>query len=335
MIIIASADSQNTKARARKMILAGISMIRFNFSRHSTEKNLKIIQETNEIISELNSKVKTMIDMPIKKIRIGDFDAKIFAVKEGVEIICQSATHSPDCNKFIPINIKKLGEKVHLNQTITIGDGDVAVQVIEIIDQDTIKVGALNNGAIEYMKTFNMPFVDEEYDIVKAYTDILKDIKKTECNYIAISYIDRVTNENIKKTLEKEASGKKIIIKIENQQGITDIDEIVKDKFYDILLIDRGELGVNVPYTQTGIVQKNICQIANKAKKPVIVSTQILESTINNYVPSRAEILDITNMAIDGVYGMMLCRETGINARPAYTIAVARKIIDEVKKAKI
>lgn len=334
MYIIASIGSQNTKGKARKIILAGADIIRFNFSRHDLEKNIEIIKDTQEVIAELNSKIKTMADMPIEKIRIGDFDTKTYSVREGSEFVLRSAAYSPDCNEYIPVDTKRLGEIVKINQVITIGDGEVALQVIEILDTESIKVKSMNNGIIQYMRTFNLPLTLKKEQIIENYQKILKTIEKTDCTYIAISYINREINEDIKQ-LFKTIKKKKIIIKIENTESIKDIANIIKDDFYDLILIDRGELGVNLPYEKIGIIQKKILQIAEENKKAVIVSTQILESTINNYTPYRAEILDITNMVMDKVYGIMLCRETGINSRPAYTISVAKKIIEEAKKNKI
>ena len=108
----------------------------------------------------------------------------------------------------------------------------------------------------------------------------------------------------------------------------------MQDSFFDKILLDRGELGVNMPYEQVGTLQKSLCQKAKNCDKKVIISTQILESTINNYTPSRADILDLTNLVLDDAYGIMLCRETGINARPAYTISTAKKIIAEAEAYK-
>ena len=333
MLIIASIGSQNTKIKTRKMILAGVDVIRFNFSRHSTEKNVGIIKDVQEVITELNSTAKIMIDMPIEKIRIGDFDIKTFSIREGEEFTCRSASYSPDCNEFIPIATKKLGEKVNLNQTITIGDGEVALQVIEIVDQDNIKIKAMNNGIIEYMKTLNIPFTVDKENVLNNYKRILEATDKIDFTYVAISYINKEINADIKKLLNaKKWHKKKIILKIENLEGVNDIDSIMKDDFYDLVLIDRGELGVNLPYERIGITQKMIMQKAKSSKKKVIISTQILESTINNYTPYRAEILDLTDMIIDKIFGIMLCRETGINSRPAYTISVAKRIISEVEK---
>lgn len=335
MLLIASAGLHTNMDKVTKMILAGIDILRYNFSRRSIDENRNFIDKAREIADGLNAKIKILVDMPINKIRLGDFDIKTFAVREGEEFICKSASYSPDCNEFIPIHTTKVGEKVNLNQTITIGDGEIALQVIEIINAETLKIKILNNGIINYMKAFNTNYKPEEEKYIEEYETILERMPEIEPDYIAISYINEIINEKIKKNDCFTATSKKnprVIIKIDNQAGVLAIKTIMEDPFYDMIMIDRGELGVNIPYERSGIVQKEIISLAKKNKKRIIVSSQILESTINHYTPIRSEILDITNMVLDGVDGIMFCKETGINSRPAYTLSVARKIIAEAEK---
>ena len=123
------------------------------------------------------------------------------------------------------------------------------------------------------------------------------------------------------------------MLKIEREIPLNEIDQLCQWNNFDALLIDRGELGVNMPYYKTGIYQKSIIRIAKQYKKPIIISTQILESTMTNYIPNRAEILDLTNSVLEGVKGIMLCRETAINPRAAYSLSVARRIIEATENA--
>lgn len=333
MLLITSVGLQKTEEKTQKMILAGAEVIRFNFSRHTVKQNIELIQTVQNVADELHSATKILIDMPISKTRIGDFDIKTFAVRIDEEFICKSAPYSPDCNLFIPINITKLGEKVRQHQVITIGDGEIATQVIEIIDSETIKIKILNNGIFQYMKTVNIGQDDSADRLMNNYQTILNQIQSINYHYIAVSYISPEINEKIKQLKNlKQNSHVKIIIKIENLNGIKDVASILNDPFYDLVLLDRGELGVNLPFEQVGIVQRQLIDMCKRQGKRLIISTQILESTINNYTPNRAEISDLTNMVIDGAYGIMFCRETGINTRPAYTISVAKKIIDETER---
>ena len=272
--------------------------------------------------------------MPVDKIRLGDFDTKTFAVRENEELTFKSAPYSPDCNQFIPIEMHRLGDKTYVNQIITIGDGEVSFEVKEIINNDTIKARVLNNGVLHYMKTFNCGHTNTEEVVLNTYKKDFDIIQNINPHLIAISYINKDINEKIKQLINSYNLSAKIIIKIERELGEYELELICRDQYYNMVLMDRGEIGVNMPYEKLGVYQKQIMAIARRFKKPAIVSTQILESTINNFIPSRSDILDLTNIVLDGADGIMLCMETAANQRPIYTLSVARKIIVEAEKHK-
>ena len=326
MLIIASIGMTTAKENdIRKIILAGADIIRHNFSYYSPAKNIEYIKKTQIIIDDLHADTKQLIDFPLIKTRLGDFKNKILPVKEGEKFILKSAKYSDDCREYIPIQIKNIGEKVDKNQIITIGDGEIAIQVTDIIDKQSIKIKILNNGTIKYIKTINIEKPLNKNWVIERYKEIINLLKDTQYDYIAVSYIQKTINNDIKKILPKD---KKIIIKIENQNGLNDIEEIINDDFYSMVLIDRGELGVNTPYERIGIYQKEITNYAKKNKKPVIISTQILESAIDNYIPGRSDILNLTNMILDGISGIMFGQETVLGLRPSYPIYTAKKIIN-------
>lgn len=337
MQLIATAGFYTTKEKLNKMILTGADVLRYNFSRRSIDENIEFLKLAQDTIAELNADTKIMVDMPINKIRIGDFNIKVFAVREGEDFICRSASYSNDCNEFIPIHTTKLGEQVRLNQIITIGDGEVALQVIEIIDSETIKIKVFNNGTLHYMRTFNIDHRKNCDELIENYKNILSRIENIDIDYLAISHLDDESNEKIRKLpyfTFKTIKPPKIIVKIDSSENVRQAEIIMKDSFYNMIMLDRGELGVNLPYEQCGAIQKQITTMSKLYKKPILISSQILESTINNFVPLRSEVLDITNMVLDGIDGMVFCKETGFNTRPAYTLSVAKRIVEAAKKYK-
>jgi len=184
------------------------------------------------------------------------------------------------------------------------------------------------------MKTFNIPTEIDENKILKTYSNIIENIKDVNHHYIAISYHNLTLWQKINDIVKKSKIKTIIILKIEKEINLEEIELVCQQNLFDMLLIDRGEIGVNMPYYKIGLYQNNLLDIAKKYNKPTIISTQILESTMNNYIPNRAEILDLTNEVLSGVNGVMFCRETAINPRAAYTLSVARKIIEEVEKYK-
>jgi len=335
MFIVATVEKYLlTKDHIKKLILAGADALRFNFSYRTIEENLNFISITQQIIDELHASTKTFIDFPINKPRLGDFELKLFPVNENDELIFKSGAFTFDCHEYIPVNIPNLGDKLNAGQSITIGDGEVSIQVIEVIDRESVRVKVQNRGVIQYMKTFNISSGVNEAEILNNYSNIIQKIKTIDHHYIAISYFNYEIFKKIVDIIHQENRNTKIVLKIEREIAKEQIEELFQDKDVNMVLIDRGELGVNMPYYQTGIYQKNITEIAKKYKRPIIISTQILESTMNNYIPNRSEIMDLTNNVLEGIDGIMLCRETAINQRAAYTLSVAKKIITEAEKLK-
>src|SRR3989339_167414 len=258
MLIIASVGHNITEEQIIKMILTGADVLRFNLSHRSIDNYIESVQKAEKVIDSLNASVKKFIDFPLNKHRLGFFEGQTFPVQEGSELILRSADYSPDCLEFIPLNIPHIGSKVSLGQIIAIGDGEVTVQIKDIISSD--------------------------------------------------------------------------IIKIEKNITAEELNAICQDNFFDMILIDRGEMGVNMPFEKIGLLQKQIMSRAKKFSKPILISTHILASTIHNYIPTRADICDLTNIVLDGAAGIIFGYETGLNKRAAYTIATAKKIINEVEK---
>lgn len=335
MIIVATIGINSfSEDKIRKIILSGVDIIRYNFSYRILDDKIQSLELLERIKIDLNSSTKLMIDMPSNKIRLGDFSNRIFSVSEGDEITLHSGSFSPDCHEFIPVEIVKLGEQVYFNQAITIGDGEMALEVIEIIDPETIKVRALNNGVIKYMKTFNIKQSLDDEKYLEYFQNIIDKIKNNPPTYIAISYINQRINEELKKVILNSLNNVKIIIKIEKELDKTTLESICLDNFYNMILLDRGELGVNSPYERCGIIQKEVIETAKFFKKQILVSTQLLESTTNNFTPNRSEIINLTQLVLDGADGIIFCHESTVGLRPSYSIAVAKKIINEVEKFK-
>lgn len=333
MLIIATIGLNSFQEdKLRKIILSGADVLRYNLSYHIIDDRIESIGTARNVIENLNSSVKILIDLPTNKFRLGDFNERIFTVKEGEEITFRSASYSPDCREFVPIEMNRLGERSYINQMITIGDGEVAIQVTEIINTETMRARVLNNGIIKYTKTFN---IDQRIDnelFLKYYKELLPQISQIEPDYLSIPFLDAQMNNEIKKMIEQYLPKTKIVIKIEKQLDKDGVNEIINDNRNAIVLLDRGELGVNEPYEKMGLIQRNVVSTMRLAKKPMWISTQILESTINNFIPSRADIANLTEIVMSGVDGIVFCHETTVGLRPSYTISVAKRIINEVKK---
>ncbi|MBI5222636.1 MAG: hypothetical protein HY980_04040 [Candidatus Magasanikbacteria bacterium] len=336
MLIIATVGLNSTaEDKIRKMILAGADILRFNFAHRIIADNVEYVKTAKAAIENINSHTKIMIDLPTNKVRLGNFNSIFYSVREGQEVIFKSATYSPDCNEFIPIETEKIGTKLNLNQTITIGDGEVAFQITNITDDDTIVAEAFNNGTIKTMRTFNagLHFTDNDY--IQYCKDILKKVLTIEPDFLVIPYINQKLNERMITDLELEKLGYKIVAKIESNINKDEMESIYQHPLFQSVLIDLGEIGVNIPFYRVGNYYQQIKNTACKHQKPTWIMTHLLESTINNYIPNRAEIINLTDVVRDGIKGIVLGHETALGARPAYSIHVAKQIIEEAQKTEI
>lgn len=332
MMIIATVGLNSlTEEKINKIILAGADIIRYNFSHRLIAEHIEYVEMGKRAIDNLNSQAKIMIDLPTNKIRLGNFDSIFYSVREEQELILKSATFSPDCNEFIPIETEKIGTKININQTITIGDGEVAFQILEIIDKDSVKAKVLNNGMIKTMRTFNAGLYLENENYIKHCKNILEKVLSVNPDFIVVSYIKKL-NEKLINDLGLKKLTQKIIIKIESEISEQEIKYLFQEPLFQMIIIDLGELGVNIPFYKIGNFYKKVVSIAKAYTKPTIVMTQLLESTINNYIPNRAETINLTNMIKDGIKGIVLGHETALGSRPAYTINVAKKIISEAQQ---
>lgn len=334
MIIIATIGLNTfDEGKIRRIILSGANVLRFNLSLRTADNNIKYIHAAQQIIDELNAQVDIMIDLPFSKIRLGDFAEKVIEVKENQELILKCGFQSPSIEQFVPVQTTDLGEKVKINQVVTVGDGEIALQVLDIIDKDTITVKVLNNGSLYYMRSFNINWRMAEERMLENYRQLIETVKEVNPKFICFSYLNRSFGEKIKESIRSTGRAH-AVAKIERQLSAEDQEYLYNDSFYKHILFDRGEAGVNMPFEKVGVMQKQIIKKAHEHKKFVIISTHILESSVNNLIPYRAEITDLTNMVLEGVEGIMLCHETAIGLRPAYTISIARKIIAEAEKYK-
>ena len=333
MFIIASVGLDNfSEEKIKKIILAGADALRYSFTYGATEETINHIKLGMGVIDDLNSSAKTIVNLPSNKVRLAGPD-KPTVIKEHQEIILKSISSPLITGEHIHVHIKELGNKVYIDQITTIDHGKIALQIIEIINNDTVKVRALNEGTIQATLGINLTQDDNIDAYLARCQDIFNRLEEVAPEYLSIPYINPAVNEKIK-SLSTFSWQPKMIARINNAVGVENIEKICQDSFYDTIIINRGELGLDVPFEKLGILQKELIKTAKKYKKQVIVSSQILEGTIFNYIPLRSDILDLTNIVLDGADGIMLCQETSLSTRPAYTLSVARKIILEAEKYK-
>ncbi|MFA6098980.1 MAG: pyruvate kinase [Patescibacteria group bacterium] len=338
MYIVATISKNSYPAEKIEEILkAGATMLRFNFSHGTPQDQAGHIQTARTVIAKLGleKSVKIIADLPGDKLRLGTFEPIHFPIKKGQLVKFVLDYNSDDPSKFIPIDADNICKYLKAGQPISVGDGDPALIITEIIDENTFTALVQNNGGIQSMKGFNIGRgVDELDHFTKKTLESIAYLPKIKPDLIALSFVNnRAYLKKAKKLLAEQYHSDKLpplVAKLETPEAIKNLDEIAKD--CDIFMVARGDLAITAPYEMLGIYQKQIVQAAKRNNKQVIVATQLLESLMESHTPTRSEILDLTNIVLDGADGIMFAKETGLSLTPGYSVSIAKKIINAVEK---
>lgn len=337
-IICTLGPSTDNEEIIKELILSGMDVARFNFSHADYNEHLKRLKIIEKYREELKIPVATLMDTKGPEIRIGTFkDNNKVRLKAG-QLFTLSTKNVEGDETQVSISYPSLVYDVDPGVKILIDDGLIEMTVVEVTSSEII-CRVKNNGIISNNKGVNIPGVhlSMPYISEKDRADILFAIEH-EFDFIAASFVRTADDVlEIRKMLNKHNSQAKIIAKIENLQGVHNIDEIIKEA--DGIMIARGDMGVEIPYEELPALQKKIIKKVYNSGKQVITATQMLDSMIKNPRPTRAEITDVANAIYDGTSAIMLSGETAAGNYPVEALKAMVKItlrteadIDYVKR---
>ncbi|RKD33412.1 pyruvate kinase [Thermohalobacter berrensis] len=317
----------------RDLIKNGLNVTRLNFSHGDFQEHKSRIESVKKLREELNKPVAIMLDTKGPEIRTGKFKNGEAELKEGQEFTLTTRDvlgNEEICN----ITYKGLPNDVKEGDTILIDDGLIALKVKEIVDGTDIKCIVENPGVVKNKKGVNVPGVKINLPAIteKDKNDIEFGIENG-VDFIAASFIRKAADVlEIRKILEdNNADDIQIISKIENQEGVDNIDEIIEVS--DGIMVARGDLGVEIPTEEVPLVQKMIIKKCNEAGKPVITATQMLDSMIRNPRPTRAEVTDVANAILDGTDAIMLSGETAAGKYPVDAVRTMANIAERTESS--
>lgn len=321
-------DEENIK----KILNAGADAIRINFSHDNHEIHGETARRVIKVRKALGKSVPLILDTKGPEIRTGvmkdDLEHKL---NIGDTFTLTTEDIEGDAKK-VSVTYKGLPRDLEVGSRILIDDGLIELKVEKVTDTDVI-CSVVNGGVLGSRKGINIPDV---FVNLPALTD--KDVldvqfaPKAGFDYIAASFIRQAADViKIRQVLEEAGGGDiQIIAKIENRDGVNNIDEIID--VADAIMVARGDLGVEIPTEEVPIVQKMLINKANKAGKPVITATQMLDSMIRNPRPTRAETTDVANAIFDGTSAIMLSGETAKGDYPIEAIQTMAKIAMTAEK---
>ncbi|WP_019501799.1 pyruvate kinase [Pseudanabaena sp. PCC 6802] len=316
----------------RKLIEAGATTMRLNFSHGTHADHHRNICTIRQISSELNQPVAILQDLQGPKIRLGRFANGSIILNKGDMFTLTS--RDVDCNQTISsVSYDKLAREVPVGATIMLDDGKVEMQVESAdLESESLHCRTVIGGVLSDCKGVNFPNVHLS---VKAMTDKDREDLRfglTEgVDWVALSFV--CNPEDIKEIKDLiAASGKSanVIAKIEKHEAIAQMHEILS--LCDGVMVARGDLGVEMPAEEVPLLQKRLIRTANQLGKPVITATQMLDSMVSNPRPTRAEISDVANAIIDGTDAVMLSNETAVGKYPIQAVETMDKIAQRIEK---
>jgi len=314
-----------------ELIKAGMNVARLNFSHGSGDVYENRINNLRNASARTGTPIAIMADLQGPKIRVGELEAdKVYLAKGS--IVNVTTEQIIGSSRRFTINYPHLLRDVGKGNTIFLDDGLLELKVIEVKDQDlvcSVEVG----GELGPRKGVSLPGV--KVDLPAVTEKDLEDIKfaiEAEVDYLAISFVRRAEHvREVREVLKQYDADIDLIAKIESQEALDHLDEIIAEA--DAIMVARGDLGVEIPAETVPIIQKDIIKRCNKAGKPVITATQMLESMKRSPRPTRAEVTDVAHAILDGTDAIMLSGETAVGEFPIEAVKVMNKTAIEIEKS--
>jgi len=310
-----------------KLFESGVNVCRLNFSHGTHEEHQIRIDTIKRVREKMNLPIALMLDTKGPEIRLKNFKDEEIEIKQGQDFTLTTKDILGD-ETIVGISYDGLPHDLEVGGRVLIDDGLVEFRVKELSDTDII-MEALNDGILKNHKGVNVPNVRISLPALteKDIGDIIFGVKN-DFDFIAASFVRKASDVNDIRRILEDNNGVSIdiISKIENQEGVDNIDDIIVVS--DGIMVARGDLGVEVPPERIPLIQKDLIRKCNIAGKPVITATQMLDSMMRNPRPTRAEVTDIANAIIDGSSAIMLSGETAAGKYPIeavkmmYSIAV-------------
>lgn len=327
-IICTLGPASSDIATIKSMIEAGMDVARLNMSHSTHESHQSLVDIVKGLREKMKKPVAIMIDTKGPEIRVGKFpDGRVFLNKGRMFTLTTSDLLGNE--SIASITYKGLPKLMKEGDPILLSDGLIELKVVSVTKYD-ILCKIIEGGELTNNKSINLPNIklDMPYMSDTDKRDILFAIEN-DVEYIAISFVRSAADVELVRDFIKKNNGKniKLISKIENEQGVDNIDEIIKAS--DGIMIARGDLGVEVDFKRLPTIQKNLINKCAIYGKISITATQMLESMISSFRPTRAEISDVANAVLDGSSCVMLSGETAVGGFVAKTTKTMCEIIRE------
>ncbi|MCL2003130.1 MAG: pyruvate kinase [Oscillospiraceae bacterium] len=329
-IVCTIGPASENEETLRQLILSGMNVARLNFSHGTHDEHAQKIQTLKKLRGELGLPVAIMADTKGVEIRIRTFESGSAALTAGAKFTF-TTREVPGSESIVSVNYPGLCKSVRPGGRILVDDGLCEFLILSVTETD-VECEVVNGGTLKNRKSVNLPgaVLDIPYLSEADKTDIAFGIEH-DVDFFALSFIRSARDvEDVRKFMQRVNRGDiRLIAKIENAEGVDNIDEIIEAA--DGVMVARGDMGVEIPFEELPYIQKKIISACYRAGKVVITATQMLESMITHPRPTRAEITDVANAVYDGTSAVMLSGETAVGRYPVLALETMVKIAERTE----
>lgn len=317
----------------KKMILAGVNVFRINFS-HANYDNVKeVVATLRDLGTEMGITTAILADLQGPKLRVGMMKEEVI-VSPGDKISFCTGDEFEGTSKRVYMNYDNFPKDVKKGERVLLDDGKLMFEVISTDGKKEVKTKVIQGGPLRSRKGVNLPNTNISLPALttKDKEDAVFAIS-LDVDWIALSFVRHAADlQELQALIEANCDHKiPIIAKIEKPEAVANIDKIVA--FCDGLMVARGDLGVEVPAEEVPLIQKQLVLTAKRARIPVIIATQMMETMITSLTPTRAEVNDVANSIMDGADAVMLSGETSVGKYPVEVIEKMASICRQVENS--
>lgn len=334
-IVATLGPATSSREILKLMMMEGVDMFRVNFSHANYDTVKESIATIRSLSEELDVHVAILGDLQGPKLRVGQMKEEVVVQPGDVLYFCTGKEFEGTREK-VYMNYDNFPMDVNAGERVLLDDGKLIFEVLETNDIDEVKVMVIQGGPLRSKKGVNLPNTNISLPALTAKDkqDAIFAIEQ-EVDWLALSFVRHAEDlKELQALIEAHSEYKiPIIAKIEKPEAVYNIDQIVG--YCDGLMVARGDLGVEVPAEEVPLIQKELVLTAKRARIPVIIATQMMETMITSLTPTRAEVNDVANSVMDGADAVMLSAETSVGNYPVSVIKTIAKILKSVENSEL
>ncbi|MBI2830863.1 MAG: pyruvate kinase [Chloroflexi bacterium] len=328
-IVCTIGPATGSAAMIERLIRAGMNVARLNLSHGTFDNHARYVDTVKRLSQRLGINVATLIDLAGPKYRTGKLKGGHAVLKRGATLVLTTRQVEGDAT-LVPVNLTTLPQSVKAGDTVLLDDGRLQLTVLKV-ESAEVKTRVTVGGPLTEGRGLVIPGMPsiEPFISDSLRRQIIFAVGQKP-DYLALSFVSSAANvSGVKGILRENRADIPVIAKIERGQAVHDFDSILEAS--DGVMVARGDLGVDIPIEKVPMVQKDIIRKCNRAGKPVITATEMLESMVNSVRPTRAEVTDVANAIFDGSDAVMLSAETSVGKYPAQAVRIMAKIAQEAE----